>query len=164
MVQENKELLRQVRSLEEIAARFEAEELLAIFAVEGTTASSRELETRHPKLETTSVEGQGMRIVAHVFDNRDAESLRRLGARDKETARLVFARSGDATGNMNILMREACATLNGRGGGKPDMAQGGGQQVEKLADAIEAARLAVQAGGVPDAPGKDKVADGSAGD
>jgi len=123
MVEEHKELNRRVRGLEELAAGVEAEKLLA-----------------------TAVEG----VVTHIFDGRDAESLKKLAhalishprtisllaSRDKDTARLVFARSADAIGDMNLLMREACAMLDGRGGGRPDMAQGGGKNVEKLADAL----------------------------
>lgn len=62
-----------------------------------------------------------------------------LGSRDKEAARLVFARSADAPGDMNALIRDACAMLEGRGGGKPDLAQGGGKSVSKLGEAIEEA-------------------------
>ena len=51
-------------------------------------------------------------------------------------ARLVFARSADAPGDMSVLMREACAMLDGRGGGKPDMAQGGGKRVEQLEETL----------------------------
>jgi alanyl-tRNA synthetase len=91
------------------------------------------------------------RIIAKVFDDRDADSLKHLalaliahpntiallGSRDGDTARLVFARSSDAPGDMNSLVRAACLIIGGRGGGRPDMAQGGGKNVEKVAEAIE---------------------------
>ncbi|CAN5780952.1 DHHA1 domain-containing protein [soil metagenome] len=141
MIEENKQLYRRVRNLEEIAARVEAEELLARAAAEAGNAT---------------VGSADARIVVEVFDNRDAESLQQLaltlinhpktiallGARDKDAARVVFARSADAPGDMNALMRDACAMLDGRGGGKPDLAQGGGKNVEKLGEAIaQAARV-----------------------
>jgi alanyl-tRNA synthetase len=129
MVEENKELHRRVRSLEEIAARVEADELLA----------------------TASANASGPQVVTHIFHGRDAESLKRvalalishpntialLGSRDEAAARLVFAKAADTPGDMNSLMRAACETLDGRGGGKPDMAQGGGKNVEKLQQVIE---------------------------
>jgi alanyl-tRNA synthetase len=123
MLEEHKELNRRIRVLEELAAEAEAQKLLS-------SASNG--------------------IVVHTFDARDAESLKKLahalishpqtvallGSRDKDTARLVFARSADGVGDMNALMREACALLDGRGGGKPEMAQGGGKKVEKLQEAL----------------------------
>jgi alanyl-tRNA synthetase len=127
-VEENKELHRRVRVLEEIAAEVEAQKLLA----------------------AGEVRSDGTRVVTHIFDARDAESLKKLAqalianpgaiallaSRDKDTARLVFARSADARGDMNALMREACTSLDGRGGGKPELAQGGGKRVERLEEVI----------------------------
>ncbi len=131
MLEENKDLHRRVRALEEIAAKVEAEELLG----------------------AASANDAGLRIVSQILADRDGESLKHLaqaliahpntiallGSHDKDSARLVFARSAEAPGDMNALMREACAMLDGRGGGKPDMAQGGGKNVDQLPAAIDLA-------------------------
>jgi alanyl-tRNA synthetase len=93
------------------------------------------------------------RLIATVFDDRSADSLKQLalaliahpntvallGSRDGDTARLVFARSTGISGDMNGLMRKACEMIEGRGGGKPDMAQGGGKNVDRLVEALDQA-------------------------
>jgi len=129
MMQENKELSRRVRALEEVTAGIEAQELLA----------------------AARIRDDGTKVIAKTFDSKDADWLKKiahslianprlivlLGSRENETARLVFARSSDVDDDMNALMRKACVLLDGKGGGKPDMAQGGGKNVEKLEEAIK---------------------------
>jgi alanyl-tRNA synthetase len=131
LVEENKQLSRRVRALEEITARVEAEDLVT----------------------ETARNADGVRVIATILEDRDAESLRRLasalvthaktiallGSREGEEARVVFARSNDTSVDMNALMREACAMLDGRGGGRADMAQGGGHNGANLESAIDGA-------------------------
>jgi alanyl-tRNA synthetase len=145
LADENKKLRRRVGELEQIACRVEADELL-----HDSAATMRE--------ELSEAAAERARIVVKIFDDREAESLKQLalaliahpntvailGSRDGDTARLVFARSSDAAGDMNTLMREACSLIDGRGGGKPDMAQGGGKNVEKLTEAIKLASERLQ--------------------
>ena len=131
MHEENKELHRRIRLLEEIAAEVEAQKLF----------------------EATAADVNGSRVIVHTFEDKEIESLKRiahsltvnamtvalLASREKDTVRLVFARSSDAHGDMNELMKIACGVLDGRGGGRPEMAQGGGKHVDKLAEALAAA-------------------------
>jgi len=141
LIEENKKLVRRVRELDQIACRVEAEALL----------KSSGLKAGYPP---PSI------VIVRVFDDRDADSLKHLalaliahanvvallGSRDGDAARLVFARSPDAPGDMNALMRKACETIEGRGGGKADMAQGGGKKISAIDDALAvAAKLVTEA-------------------
>ena len=138
LIEENKSLARRARELDQLANQVEAEELLRNNDASGTN-------------------GAEVRIVTRIFDGREADSLKHLalaliaqgkvtallGSRDAGTARLVFARSSDVGGDMNALMRKACETIEGRGGGKPDMAQGGGKNVAALDEALRKAAESV---------------------
>ncbi len=135
MIEENKKLTRRVRELDEVACRVEAEQILK---------ESRLKAGYRPPAPT---------IIAKVFGDRDADSLKHLalaliahpnvvallGSRDGESARLLFALSHDGPGDMNALIKEACVMLDGRGGGKIDLAQGGGRRIEKLEEAVNSA-------------------------
>jgi alanyl-tRNA synthetase len=145
---ENKQLQRRLRAAEEIASRAEARELFEEAARAASSGASQ-------------ATGGELTVVARVFEQRDAESLRRLafalaahtrtvallGSREAGAARLVFARGRDAEGDMNALMREACVALEGRGGGRPDMAQGGGRRVDRINEVLDAAASAVRGEG-----------------
>ena len=49
-----------------------------------------------------------------------------LGAMNGGQAMYVFARSADVAGDMGALLRDSARPLGGKGGGRPDFAQGGG--------------------------------------
>ncbi len=136
LLDENKRLSRRARELAGIAASVEAREMI---------------EATEPV--------NGLRIVTRVFEDRDVEELKLLAhrlvegdhviallaSREDGVARLVFARSVNLSPDVSALMRAACERLGGRGGGKPDFAQGGGSKVSELDKALEEARKMVKA-------------------
>jgi alanyl-tRNA synthetase len=165
LVEENKKLRRRAADLEEVAARVEAEELLAA-TDHGADQKSHSDSGRVKELKDKSADGsdkvldrERVRIIAKIFDDRNADSLKHLalalivhpntiallGSRDGDTARLVFARSSDAPGDMNSLMHGVCTIISGRGGGRPDMAQGGGKNIAALDQAVDSCLLTLKA-------------------
>ena len=126
---ESKRLLRRNRELGQIAAEVEAAQLLS-----AVTMSSA-----------------GVRLVTSVFDDRDFDELKLLAhqlvaahgvlallaTRQDSTVRLVFARSGDLLCDVNQMMKQAVERLGGRGGGRPDFAQGGGDDIPDLPGFLE---------------------------
>ena len=129
-LKENKALKKRLRELLELAMTAEAMRLL------GEASSTGEF-----------------KLISRVFENREPDELRvlaakitaeepaiaLLGTKDGASARLIFARSSSLSQNMGELLAEACQLLGGRGGGKPELAQGGGPQVHQLQEAISLA-------------------------
>ena len=99
----------------------------------------------------------GGRLVVAALDPDDAELLPAvadalrlklgtaalLGAVQGDRASLLFARSADLALDVAGLLRDALPSIEGRGGGRPEWAQGSGSNPEGLAGALErsAARL-----------------------
>jgi len=129
-IQESKSLKKRIRELLEIAVTVEATEMLAAAMPVGE-----------------------FKLVRAAFDGRDLEEVRwlatkitqaepsvaLLGTKDAGAARLVFARSASLNQNMGQLLAEACQLLGGRGGGRPELAQGGGPDATQLEAAINLA-------------------------
>lgn len=94
----------------------------------------------------------GYRLAAHIMDasveraKRVAQALRGrpgaivlLGVRG-ERPQLLFTRADNVGLDMGALLRQAAAASGGRGGGRPDWAQGGVPTNEALEVALEAAK------------------------
>src|SRR5207249_9832368 len=123
LLEEQKKLARRARGLVELATQAEAQALL----------------------DATPVT-HGARMIVRIFEDRDFDDVKLLAhrlvaygnvlvlfaARTREMVRLVFARSADLLVDVSRLLHVACEKLGGRGGGKPDFAQGGGTRIAEL--------------------------------
>ena len=70
-----------------------------------------------------------------------------LGSADGEKVTLVagISRELEERGlSAGTWIREPAGIVGGKGGGKPDLAQAGGKLVDKLADALAAAKTAIE--------------------
>ena len=99
-------------------------------------------------------------VVVAIFDGWPAEDLRLLatqlvtlapsiallGSRS-DKAHLVFAQSEGLPHDVPALLKAAVEHLGGRGGGRGNLAQGGGDRVERLDEALARARASLTASG-----------------
>ncbi|WP_300383226.1 alanine--tRNA ligase [Clostridium sp.] len=104
---------------------------------------------------------KGIKVVAYSIDGVDANSLRDLGdkIRNKISSGVVILLS-NAEGKVNLIamatkdavekgvhcgkiIKEVASVVGGGGGGRPDMAQAGGKNPEKISEAIEKSYLVV---------------------
>ena len=63
-----------------------------------------------------------------------------IGRSDEGKVGIIVRVSDDLTGKVKAgdIIREIAPIVGGRGGGKPDMAEGGGTEPDKLSEAIDA--------------------------
>jgi len=93
-----------------------------------------------------------IRVISRVYRDTTPDRARRLTQilRDRpgtvvmlacggERSQLIFARSEDVSVDVRPLLQAACQVCGGRGGGRPDWAQGGGGDPDQLEDALQAA-------------------------
>ena len=97
---------------------------------------------------------ENLDIISKVFTDRDPKELKLLaqklvqygantvvlfGTETGGKASLLFLRSEAIPIDMGKLMQQACAVIGGRGGGRPEQAQGGGPAEDKLEIALNRA-------------------------
>jgi alanyl-tRNA synthetase len=75
------------------------------------------------------------RLVAHPR----TVALLAAGGEGEEKGYFTFARSEDMDLHMGMLLRRACEAVGGRGGGRPDFAQGGGPVAALATEALDVA-------------------------
>jgi alanyl-tRNA synthetase len=111
-----------------------------------------EYEAQELLRDSVPAQGTGRRVIARADEGRDANALKMMGKRltsepgviallggySAGRAFLCFARSRDVQADMAALLRGALQTLNARGGGSPEFAQGSGE-----APNVAAAQMAV---------------------
>jgi alanyl-tRNA synthetase len=82
-----------------------------------------------------------LRDIADMLRNKLGSGVVVLGARGDGKVSLVAAVSPDLTGRVHAgnLVKAAAVAVGGKGGGRPDFAQAGGREPDKLPQALEAA-------------------------
>ncbi|HEX8502970.1 MAG TPA: alanine--tRNA ligase [Pyrinomonadaceae bacterium] len=135
-------------------ARREADELRLKLALGGGASAAQD------GREAREVEG-GVLVLAREASDLDASALRQLsdtllaqiktgvvvlGRRADGKASLIVRTSPDLSKRVPAgrVIRELAPIIGGRGGGKPDMAEGGGPEPQKLSEALEASYQIVE--------------------
>jgi len=97
----------------------------------------------------------GVKVMAKIVDGLDANGTRQLsdtlltrlksgvvviGRSDEGKVSIIVRVSDDLTDRVKAgnVIKEIAPIVGGRGGGKPDMAEGGGSEPDKLSEAIDA--------------------------
>jgi len=103
----------------------------------------------------------GIKVLAKQVDGLDAGGTRQLsdtllarlrsgvvilGRTDEGKVGLIVRVSNDLTDKVKAgnIIKEIAPIVGGRGGGKPDMAEGGGTEPDKLAEALDAAYAVIE--------------------
>ncbi|MCX2794880.1 alanine--tRNA ligase [Microbulbifer thermotolerans] len=127
------QLLANNRKLEKEVAQLKTK----LISGSGGDLSSQAVEVAGIKLLAASVDGadpKSLRDLADQMKSKLGSAVVLLAAPAEEKVALVAAVTKDLTARISAgdLMRFAAAKLGGKGGGRPDMAQGGGTDVAAL--------------------------------
>ncbi len=90
--------------------------------------------------EVPEANGESLRLAVESLKSALGSGVVMLGSHSEGKATLVAGVTKDLAGTLgaNLLLNAACAAIGGRGGGRPELAMGGGEGA--VAPALEAAR------------------------
>ncbi len=123
------------------------------------TASGIDLESSNDTLESTEI--QGIQLIARRVSGLEQNALRTLADKLRDRlgsgvvvlaadtdgkAALVVTVTRDLTNRVHAgqLIKTLAPIVGGRGGGRPDFAQAGGRQVERLDDIVQQSRTEIE--------------------
>jgi len=94
------------------------------------------------------LDGKALLALVDQLKNKLGSAVILLGGVLDDKVVLVAGVTQDLTGKFKAgeLMKQAAAMVGGKGGGRPDMAQGGGSEPHKLGDALALTRGFVEQG------------------
>jgi alanyl-tRNA synthetase len=138
-----------VRELKETLA--EKRKLIKEIAIQGSIMGEGKVEVKKTK------KIDGIKLTIRDFEGIDVDRMVQTASeiikRDEATVTIFYGTDGKNARimvmagkvalkkgvNANEIVREASAIIGGGGGGKPNFAQGGGTQTEKLSEAVKKA-------------------------
>jgi alanyl-tRNA synthetase len=133
VLKRTRDLEKEVNALKSRLTAAQAGDLLEqVRQVDGVAVLALEVEAGDPK---------GLREFAAKLLNRLKSGIVVLGSRGDDKALLISLVSKDLTSRFNAgeIIRELAPLVGGSGGGRTDMAQAGGPDKEKVAEAIKQA-------------------------
>ena len=138
MLERNRQLEKELEQLKAKAA-----------SATGNDLASAAVDVKGVKTLAARVDGlDGKALLALVdqLKNKLASGVILLGGVQDEKVVLVAGVTQDLTGRLKAgeLMKQAAAVVGGKGGGRPDMAQGGGSDAARLEEALGLAQAFVE--------------------
>ncbi|GAB1257047.1 alanine--tRNA ligase [Aurantivibrio plasticivorans] len=134
LIQQNRQLEKDMLALKSKLASSSSDDLVAqAIDVNGTKVLAVDVE---------GADAKSLRDMVDQLKNKLGESVVLLACSDGEKISLVAGVSKGTTSKLKAgdLMREVAQHVGGKGGGRPDMAQGGGSDVAALPHALKAAK------------------------
>ncbi len=138
LLAQNKELEKQLEALKtSLAAKKSADLLDQAVDLNGVKMLVAEVEAAHPK---------ALREMNDRFKERIDHGVVVLGASHQGKVFLLVGVTKDLTQKIHAgkLIKEVAQVVGGSGGGRPDMAQAGGNQPEKLSEALKKAEALIR--------------------
>ena len=132
LLQRQKELEREILSLQDKLSHQEILDLLLLVReVKGVKVLSAKVDGKDPKR---------MREFVDQLKARIGSGIILLGGRSQDKVSLIMGVTADLTHrfNANDLIKKIALHIEGTGGGRPDFAQAGGTDPEKLDEALKA--------------------------